>query len=197
MKGLKQLAIWIPPVAWMAVVLAMSSAQMSAENTGSILGPLLAWLGLQPAQVGLIHGLIRKAAHLTEYGILGALWRRALVRSEVVRPAVGAWLALAVSVACAVVDETHQSVLPSRTGAAGDVVLDSLGAVAGIVLARLGGWRAVDAVTGVLLWVAIVGGIGALVLDLAAGAGGGVLWFTVPAAAGVLVYRWRRSTSRG
>jgi hypothetical protein len=41
-----------------------------------------------------------------------------------------------------------------------------------------------------------VGGIGALALDLAAGAGGGMLWLTVPAAAVLLVYRWRRSTSR-
>ncbi len=183
----------------MAVVLAMSSAQMSAENTGGILGPLLAWLlpGLGSAHLDLIHGVLRKAAHLTEYGILAALWRRGFVASGIVRPAVAGWLALAVSIACAVVDETRQAFLATRTGAVGDVALDSLGALAAVVSAQLGWWKAVDTVTGLLLWVAIVGGIGALALDLAAGAGGGVLWFTVPAAAGLLVYRWRRSTSRG
>jgi len=96
-----------------------------------------------------------------------------------------------------VVAESFKNILAARTGAVGDVVLDSLGALVAVVSAQLGWWKAVDVGTGVLLWVAIVGGIGALGLDLAAGAGGGVLWFTVPAAAGLLVYRWRRSTPRG
>jgi VanZ family protein len=183
---------------WMAVVLTMSSSQMSAENTGSILRPLLAWLlpWLRPPHVDLIHGLVRKTAHLTEYGILAALWYRAFVRGKVMRPAVAGALAWAVSVACAIIDETHQSMLPSRTGTASDVMLDSLGALAAVLLIQIGRWQAVDTLTGVLLWVAVLGGLGALALDLAAGAGGGMLWLTVPAAAGLLVYRWRRSTSR-
>jgi VanZ family protein len=180
----------------MGVVLALSSAPMSAENTGSILGPVLAWLGLGRAHVHLLHGLVRKAAHVTEYAILAALWRHAFVRGGMARPAVAGALALAISVACAVVDETNQSFLPTRTGALGDVGLDSLGALAAVVAAQLGWRRAVDVATGVLLWVAVVGGLGALALDLAAGAGGGVLWLTVPAAAVLVVYRRWRSTSR-
>lgn len=180
----------------MGVVLALSAAPMSAENTGSILGPVLAWLGLGRAHVHLLHGLVRKAAHVTEYAILAALWRHAFVRGGMARPAVAGALALAISVACAVVDETNQSFLPTRTGALGDVGLDSLGALAAVVAAQLGWRRAVDVATGVLLWVAVVGGLGALALDLAAGAGGGVLWLTVPAAALLVVYRRRRSTSR-
>ena len=180
----------------MGVVLALSAAPMSAENTGSILGPVLAWLGLGRAHVHLLHGLVRKAAHVTEYAILAALWRHAFVRGGMARPAVASALALAISVACAVVDETNQSFLPTRTGAVGDVGLDSLGALAAVVAAQLGWRRAVDMATGVLLWVAVVGGLGALALDLAAGAGGGVLWLTVPAAAVLVVYRRWRSTSR-
>jgi VanZ family protein len=180
----------------MGVVLALSAAPMSAENTGSILGPVLAWLGLGRAHVHLLHGLVRKAAHVTEYAILAALWRHAFVRGGMARPAVASALALAISVACAVVDETNQSFLPTRTGAVGDVGLDSLGALAAVVAAQLGWRRAVDMATGVLLWVAVIGGLGALALDLAAGAGGGVLWLTVPAAAVLVVYRRWRSTSR-
>ena len=41
---MKPLATWLPPILWMVVVLAMSSSQMSAENTGSLLGSVLAWL---------------------------------------------------------------------------------------------------------------------------------------------------------
>lgn len=180
----------------MAVVLIMSGPQMSAENTGGILGPVLAWLGLGPATMGLVHGLVRKAAHFTEYAVLGLLWRRAFIHAGALRPAVAAALALAVSVGCAMADETHQSFLAARTGAVSDVVLDSLGALAAIAAAHVGWLRAADLATSVLLWVAVVGGIGMLSLDLAAGAGGGVLWITVPAAALLLVYRWRRSTSR-
>jgi VanZ like family len=180
----------------MAVVLIMSGSQMSAENTRGVLGPVLGWLGLGPATIGIVHGLVRKAAHVTEYAVLGLLWRRAFIHAGALRPAVAAALALAVSVGCAVADETHQSFLTARTGAVSDVVLDSLGALAAVVAAHIGWWRAADLVTVLLLWVAVVGGIGMLALDLAAGAGGGVLWITVPAAAVLLVYRWRRSTSR-
>ena len=180
----------------MGVVLALSSAPMSAENTGSILGPVLAWLGLGRAQVHLLHGIVRKAAHVTEYAILAALWRHAFVRGGMARPPMASALALAISVACAVVDETRQAFLPTRTGAVGDVVLDSLGALAAVIAGHLGWRRGVDMATGALLWVAVAGGIGALALKLAAGAGGGVLWLTVPAAAMLVIYRRWGRTSR-
>jgi VanZ family protein len=182
----------------MTVVLSASSAEFSAANTGSLIQSVLAWLlpGLDPHHLAVIHGVMRKLAHFTEYAILGALWFRGLARSGMARPSVAAWLALVISVACAVVDETHQSFVPSRTGSAGDVLLDSVGALAAIVPARLGGWGATDTATGILLWVSAVGGLAALALDIAAGASGGVLWLTVPLAAVLLVYRSRSSASR-
>jgi VanZ family protein len=193
-----RLATWLPPIAWMIVVLSASSAEFSAANTGGLLRAFLAWLlpSLGPHQVDVIHVVVRKLAHFTEYAILGALWFRGLARSRVARPPVAAWLALVISVACAVVDETHQSFVPSRTGSAQDVLLDSIGALAAIVPARLGWWSAADSATGLLLWISAVGGLGALALDLAAGASGGLLWVTVPLAAVLLVYRRRSSVSR-
>jgi VanZ family protein len=193
-----RLATWAPPIVWMAVILAMSSADFSAENTGSVLHPLLAWLlpSLTIEQARLIHGVVRKLGHLTEYAILGALCFRAVTRSGTVRPSAAAGLALAVSVALALVDESHQAFVPSRTGSMGDVLIDALGALAAVVPARLGWRRTVDATTGVLLWVAAAGGLLALALELAAGAGGGVLWVSVPVAAGLLIYRRCRSASR-
>ena len=182
----------------MTVVLAASSAEFSAANTGSLIRSILAWLlpGLHPHHVDVIHGVVRKLGHFTEYAILGALWFRGLARSGVARPPAAAWLALVISVACAVVDETHQSFVPSRTGSARDVLLDSMGALAAIVPARLGWWGAADTATGILLWVSAAGGLAALAFDLAAGASGGLLWLTVPVAAGLLVYRSRSSASR-
>ena len=87
----------------MGVVLVLSSAPMSAENTAGVLGPVLAWLGLGPAQVHLLHGVIRKAAHVTEYAILAALWRHAFVRGGMARPPMASALAVtATAMSCTV-----------------------------------------------------------------------------------------------
>ena len=194
---MSRLVTWVPVLVWTALVLGFSSGDFSAENTGSLLAPVLLWLfpWITADQIGVIHGLVRKTAHVTEYGILALLWFRTLTRSAGLRVPAGAGLALAISIVVATVDESHQAMLPSRTGSAADVVLDSVGAAVALVPACLG-WRwAVGATTGVLLWVAVVGGLLALALDLAVGAHGGVLWLTIPVAGALLVYRWRRSGS--
>lgn len=194
---MSRLVTWAPPIVWTTVVLAMSSAAFSADSTRSVLHPLLGWLlpWLTAEHVVLLHGLARKAAHFAEYAILAGLWLRAFTRSGM-PVARSAWLALGAGVACAVVDETHQAFLPSRTGSAADVLLDTLGALAVAVPAGLGWRRAMDATTGALLWVAALGGAVMLAVGLAAGAGGGVLWATVPLAAGLLLYRRRRLAAR-
>ena len=194
---MKRLVTWIPALIWTALVLGFSSSDFSAENTGSLLAPLLIWLfpSLTPDQIGAIHVLLRKMAHVTEYGVLAMLWFRALTRGAGFRVPTGCLLALAISVAAAMVDESHQATIPSRTGSAADVLLDSIGAAAALIPASLG-WRwAVGATTGVLLWIAVIGGLLALTLDLAVGAHGGVLWLTIPIAGALLIYRWRRSDS--
>jgi hypothetical protein len=176
----------------------LSTSTFSSEETRSILMPMLGWLAgvLRPEHAGMIHWFVRKGAHVAEYAILAVLWRRAFIRSETLAPARSGWAALGIAVACAVIDEIHQSYLLTRTGSPGDVVLDSFGAATAVVFAQVGWWRVCDVGTRLLLWVAAVGGVGALLLTLAAGGGGGVLWISVPAAAALLLYRWRRSTSR-
>ena len=194
---MSRLVTWVPALIWTALVLGFSSGDFSAENTGSLLAPLLIWLfpWITPNQIGVIHALVRKAAHLTEYGILALLWFRTLTRGGGLRVSTGAGLALVICVASAIIDESHQATIPSRTGSASDVLLDSVGAAAALVPACLG-WRwVVGATTGTLLWIAVIGGVLALALDLAVGAHGGVLWLTVPVAGALLVYRWRRSGS--
>lgn len=179
------------------MVLSFSSAEFSATNTGSVVGSFLAWLwpSVPLYDVDLVHFLLRKLAHFTEYAILGALWYRGLTRGGAAGPAVATWLALAVSIACAAVDEVHQSFVPARTSSVHDVLLDAFGASVAIAASRLRWWGAADVATGVLLWVAAVGGLAALAFDLAAGANGGFLWLTVPVAGVLLVYRRRRNAS--
>ena len=64
---------WLPVLVWSAVLLAASSECFSTDNTGSFLRTLfgrdLPWT---------LHIALRKLGHLTGYGILGALWFRAL-----------------------------------------------------------------------------------------------------------------------
>src|SRR6185369_13661575 len=71
---------WLPPLCWMAVMFLLSTDTFAAEETGPVLWDVLS--GLLPhvtyAQYALLHVLLRKAAHLTEYALLAYLVLRAL-----------------------------------------------------------------------------------------------------------------------
>jgi VanZ family protein len=187
---MRRLASWLPPVVWMGIILWLSSGSWSAEETGSLLVPVLRWLPwATPAQITALHFAIRKLAHVAEYAILALLWFRALAR-EGVSPRRAAWLAFATSVAWASLDELHQSLVPSRTASAVDVGIDTASAAAAVALAR-GDWRRVaDTLTTALLWVTAMGGLVVLVVNALAGVHAPSLWLTTPAAAGWLALRW-------
>lgn len=186
---------WLPPLVWMAVIMAFSSATFSAEHTGGLLHPVLRWLApwLTDAHIEAVHVFGRKAGHALEYAILAALWFRAFARGRGLQARPSAWIALGISLAWALLDEAHQATLLSRTGSAGDVVIDGAGAVLALVVARTGWRRSADRAIAIALWLAAVGGAAALVLNAAAGVSSGVLWLTAPlAAAGLVVRRMRR-----
>jgi VanZ family protein len=123
---------WTLVALWTGVVLALSGAWFGGDETGSVLLPVIEWLfpGLGRIDALVVHALIRKAAHVTEYFVLGVLVARAL---RLDRPATTAtaMLALAGSLVVSIVDESHQALLPGRTGALADVALDAAGAAAG------------------------------------------------------------------
>jgi VanZ family protein len=77
----------------------------------------------------LIHAAIRKAAHLTEYAVLGLLVFRALDEPE--RPRAVLW-SIAICAAYAALDELHQAWVPNRTGSVLDVAIDASGAALGV-----------------------------------------------------------------
>jgi hypothetical protein len=64
--------------------------------------------------------VLRKLAHMAEYGLLWFLWWRALGYA---RPA----LAVAITIAYAASDEFHQHFVEGRHGALSDVAIDALG----------------------------------------------------------------------
>jgi VanZ family protein len=186
-------AHWLPPVLWMGVIFWLSTDTASAEHTGQLLLPVLRWLlpWATPGQLATIHGLLRKGAHLTEYAILAALWYRAFRRGPTLGPPAAGRLAFMSSVAWAILDEWHQSLLPSRTSSAVDVAIDSTGAALALVLTNRG-WRAVvDGATPILLWLAAAGGAAVIAINAWAGVPSGALWITTPAAGLTLLARSR------
>ena len=177
----------------MAVIIYFSGSSWSAAETEGLLATLVQWLlpTATPAQLAALHSAVRKLGHLTEYAVLALLWRHALLRTA--RPASNAaWAALAISIAWAVVDETHQSTVPTRTGSGVDVVIDAVGASLALAVVQRD-WRSIlDRTTTSVLWTVVVGGIAALVINAISGVDSLALWITTPAAALLLAWQRRR-----
>lgn len=130
---------WVPVVLWASVIWTFSTGWFDGDGTGSFFLPLLRKLlpFFDPETLDQIHGLLRKCAHLAEYAILAHLLARALVhpaRSQLVLVFWTMFLALL----WAVLDEYHQSFVPTRVGAPQDVLLDTVGAGFGLLFF---GWR--------------------------------------------------------
>ena len=129
-----------PVVAWACFVLFASSSNFSASNTSRIIRPLLLWLfpEISEAALAQAHFLVRKAAHFTEYALLALLAARAFRTSShaaLARHWRLASFALVASVA--LVDEYHQSFVPTRTGTIYDSLLDMAGGAAALACASL------------------------------------------------------------
>lgn len=130
---------WGPPLAWMALISLGSTELFAASETSRFIGPFLRWLlpGASPETLGLLHAAIRKLGHVGEFGLLALLWYRALAWGAAGWQGGRALQALAWTVGCAVLDELHQALEPSRTGSVLDVAWDGLGAALALLLRRL------------------------------------------------------------
>jgi VanZ family protein len=81
--------------------------------------------------------VLRKLGHLTEYAILARAWMHGVLAWRATSVRTAAWGALLVCIACAFVDEAHQSMLLTRTGSVADALLDCLGALMMLMLLRV------------------------------------------------------------
>jgi len=124
-------------VIWLGVVLFLGTAYFAATNTAPLMLPLLKQLapGASNAQLHAMHLVLRKLTHLGEYMLLALLWFWAIA-AHTGRPVRAAWIALLVCLACALVDEAHQAIIPARTGSLQDVVIDVAGAAGALLIAR-------------------------------------------------------------
>ena len=103
------LLLWLPVLAWAAVIFALSSIPSLSSGLG-------VW-----------DTVLRKGAHLTEYAVLGALLLRALGRDA---PAFLAGMAYAAT------DELHQHFVAGRHASPIDVGIDAVGVALGLLVWR-------------------------------------------------------------
>jgi VanZ family protein len=159
------LVFWLPPLAWMVLIFSASADARSYQHSSLLFVPMLNWLfpRMSVEHVEMIHHMLRKCGHLTEFAILALLFWRAIHHTR--RPPItterndagrtepkhsgggrgepkqieGGWhwdeagLALSFVFLYAASDEFHQIFVPSRTPLVSDVFIDTAGGTIGLL----------------------------------------------------------------
>jgi VanZ family protein len=131
---------YVPLLLWIVFISFASTAEFSAVNTSTVLRPLVLWFlpTISEAKLAAVHFILRKLGHFTEYAILAYLARRAFISSSY-RSLRRYWFqwSLGLVVAYALLDEFHQSFVPSRTASIYDSAIDVAGGITILLFIRL------------------------------------------------------------
>ena len=113
------------------------SGAESGQMSGGIMEFVMELLRIPADASDMVHLLIRKLAHLTEFACLSALisWHLRLVKEKKIHQIL---LAVLLAMAAALLDETIQLYTPDRGPSLVDVWIDTLGAVLGMTAMQLG-----------------------------------------------------------
>ena len=132
---------WLPVIVWVGVIFLGSTDLMSAEHTSRFIVPFLRWLkpDISAETLASIHFIVRKCTHVGEYAILALLLlRAATLMTNSKRSIPILYLSvLGVSLIVAATDEFHQTFVASRGASVQDIMIDSSGAVLGLVIASI------------------------------------------------------------
>jgi VanZ family protein len=136
---------WIPVLLWLMFQFTFSTSVFSSDETSKFIVPLLKFILRNPTSEQLLfwHHVIRKAAHVSEYFILGMLVYRAFKIDMSKTALVGILTMIFVAVA-ATIDEYHQWFVPSRGSSIFDIGWDCIGGLIAITLLWI--WRSSRAV---------------------------------------------------
>jgi VanZ family protein len=123
----------------MVLIFGASTSLGAPKYTSLFVRPFLLWLNphMSEETIEEVHFYVRKTAHFVEYAMLGFLAWRAIHRDPAFLSCSQArqfWLALLFSALYASTDEFHQKFVPTREPRVQDVMLDTCGAGAGLVL---------------------------------------------------------------
>jgi VanZ family protein len=129
---------WLASALWAALISILSTDGFSSEHTSRFFLPALRWIfphaSMETLEV--MHAVIRKTAHLSEYFILSIFLFIAHRGGD------GGWKlrwaiwAIVLCAGYASLDEFHQSFVPSRTASPWDALIDTTGASA----AQMAAW---------------------------------------------------------
>src|SRR5262249_26388428 len=128
-------AAWGPVIVWAAFIMSLSGDRFSDMHTAAWLSRITSALGIALPLLDVANFIVRKCAHFVEYAVFSMLTFRASLVTWPERPRRQLLLlAVATAAVWASLDELHQHVATvSRMGTPKDVVLDTVGAMAGAV----------------------------------------------------------------
>ncbi|WP_404454364.1 VanZ family protein [Oceanobacillus kapialis] len=143
---------WLLPICWMGVIFYSSHQPYENQDVRPLLSnlfnvdflePYLNWISFsyhnsvvsveQLGVAGFLEFFIRKGAHVTVFLVLCSFFYIALRKSGLLVRNKAMILSLILTVIYAISDEVHQGFTPNRTPYAGDVLLDSFGALLAVV----------------------------------------------------------------
>lgn len=111
MQRLKTLLnLWIPVLFWMVLIFSLSSIQVGSTSE-------FYWKDF----------VVKKTAHIFEYGILATLVYRALINSKIEKKK-AMWYSVLFAFIYGLTDEFHQSFTPGRGPKFTDALIDTTGA---------------------------------------------------------------------
>src|SRR5690625_1921545 len=144
---------WLLPFLWMGVIFYASSQPYEKQDIKpmladgldlSFLEPLLGWIAFTcngsvvsvatHGIEGFIEFFIRKGAHIAVFFLLTCFFFISIRKSTELLFKQTAAISFFAAVAYAIIDEIHQGFTPNRTSYIGDVLLDSLGSFAAVIL---------------------------------------------------------------
>lgn len=132
---------WLPVIVWVGVIFLGSTDLMSAEHTSRFIVPFLRWLNpdISAETLASIHFIVRKCTHVGEYAILALLLLRAatLITNSKRSIPILYLSVVGMSLIVAATDEFHQTFVASRGASVQDIMIDSSGAVLGLVIASI------------------------------------------------------------
>ncbi len=128
---ISRLKYWVPAICVAIVISLFSTHYFSAAQTGRVILPILRWLfpSATHHMLHLMHVGIRKAAHVTEFGIFSVAVFHGIRAERHGWQLNWAIVTLLIAVSYAGLDEWHQSFVPLREARFRDVLIDAFGAV--------------------------------------------------------------------
>jgi VanZ family protein len=129
--GPAKLRYWFPAILVAILISVFSTHYFTSEQTGRVILPALHWIfpWATHRMLRLMHVGIRKAAHVTEFGIFSITVFRGVRQGRSGWKFSWALRTLVIAVSYAALDEWHQAFVPLRDATQRDAAIDGFGAL--------------------------------------------------------------------